>query len=208
MYFSCINCKIYIFRVTACTYGKQYITGYGIVFYREGDPSTEYELWDGAVERVHPDFRDRALLEKHDARCLFNHESAKVLGRVASSTLTLTKDSVGLRYETPYDENDSDHRDVKAKMDRGDIDGSSFAFRATKVQWEQRDDGTEVRWLLDGDIFDVGPVTYPAYGGATAGIRAVTDVAEVRSERDSWKNNQDAAKQRQLEVETFLMEIE
>lgn len=188
--------------------GKEYITGYGIVFYREGDPSTEYELWEGAVERVHPNFADRAMSEKQDIRGLFNHDANRVLGRTLSGTMTLTKDATGIRYDILYNDNDDDHRNTREKTSRGDVSGSSFAFNANKVQWEKREDGVEVRWLMDGDIYDVGPVTYPAYGGTTAVMRAVSDVSDIRSERDKWATMRDNASRRRQQVEAFLMETE
>lgn len=189
--------------------GKRYISGHGIVFYREGDKSTEFELWNDkegrAVERVATGFADRALMEKHDVRGLFNHDSNHLLGRVGSGTMTLTKDANGIRYDIPYDENDPDHKSVAAKMERGDLNGSSFAFTAS-ARWEREADGTEVRWLTDGDLFDMGPVTYPAYGGTTAGMRAGGDIADIRAERETWATRNKDRERMQREMQSFVLE--
>ena len=83
--------------------GKGTITGYAAVFYRDGDHSTEYVLWDDqfsrAVERVTPSAFSRALREKQDIRALFNHDPNQLLGRTTAGTATVTVDETGLRYE-------------------------------------------------------------------------------------------------------------
>jgi len=51
---------------------------------------------------------------------------------------------------------------------RGDISGCSFSFTIKKEEWtETKKGGTIVRrrQIQDVDLFDVGPVTYPAYEG-------------------------------------------
>jgi uncharacterized protein len=149
------------------------IKGVASVFYNSADPSTEYWLWSDMVERIMPSAFDRALKEKHDVRGLFNHDPTMILGRTAAGTLALSIVSEGLAYEIPYDEKDVDHQRVASKLDRGDVTGSSFAFVATRTTWveEKKESGEYlyIRQVEDLDLYDVGPVTYPAYTGTTAG---------------------------------------
>ena len=72
------------------------ISGYAAVFY-DGTPETEFELWDGAVERVFPE-AFKAVGES-DVMALFNHQPSLVLGRSGAKTLRLAVDKKGLRYE-------------------------------------------------------------------------------------------------------------
>ena len=162
------------------------ITGLAAVFFDPGNPEgTQYELWDNVVERIEPGAFDRAIAERQDVLGLFNHDTATLLGRVASGTVRLSADPKGLAYEIDVDDGDPDHVRVAAKLDRGDLTGSSFSFRATKVQWEITDD-LEIRRILEVDLFDVGPVSNPAYKATTAGIRqAGTDFAEIRAELEA-----------------------
>lgn len=164
------------------------IRGMSAVFYRADDPGTEYWLWDDMVERLMPGCFDRAISESHDARALFNHDSSQLLGRVSSGTCRLAVDDVGLSYEIDADPTDPDHQRVAAKIDRADVTGSSFGFIARSVRWTEQklDDGSwlMIREVLDVDLFDVGPVTWPAYDGTTAG-RSQSERAEPTGERHS-----------------------
>lgn len=163
------------------------IRGMSAVFYRADDPGSEYWLWDDMVERLLPGCFDRAISESHDARALFNHDSSLLLGRVSSGTCRLAVDDVGLSYEIDADPTDPDHQRVAAKIDRGDVTGSSFAFIARQVRWTEQklDDGSwlMIREILDVDLYDVGPVTWPAYAATTAGRDASERSGQAVAER-------------------------
>lgn len=167
------------------------IRGYAAVFYNPEDRGTEYWLWDDIVERIRPGAFSVAIEQKQDVRGLFNHSPDWVLGRLSAGTLRVSQDGVGLYYEIDENENDPQWRSVAAKIDRGDVDGSSFAFIPSSVTWETEErDGKkyDVRWVNAADLFDVGPVTFPAYSGASSG-RSVCNEERMRliSERDSYR---------------------
>lgn len=169
--------------------GKHVITGYGAVFYREGVPGTEYSLTlDGSVvERIDPNAFDRVLRERQDVRGLFNHDSNFVLGRTASQTMRLKVDSIGLRYEIDIDPESPFSAHVLSAVRRKDVSGSSFGFVPSRVRWEESIDGRDVRYLEDFYLLhDVGPVTYPAYTGATA---AIGGGAELDRKREADRVN-------------------
>jgi HK97 family phage prohead protease len=167
----------------AVTNDVKKISGYAAVFYDRSNPGTQYQLWANCFERIRPSAFDRAIAEAQDVRGLFNHDDDWVLGRVSSGTLRLSVDSTGLAYEIDESETDPQWASVCSMVDRGDVDGSSFSFMPTSVTWEQEEiDGVkiDVRWLNDLDLFDVGPVTFPAYSAATSFCSAVSD-SERRS---------------------------
>lgn len=113
-----------------------------------------------------------------DVRGLFNHEANLVLGRTKAGTMTLTEDSVGLRYSIKYNPNDPDHVKVAEKIKRGDVSQSSFAFRVKDDKWETRN-GKEHRTVVKFKrLIDVSPVTYPAYPDATVGMRSLGKINE------------------------------
>lgn len=171
--------------------GGKKIVGYGAVFYREGDAGTEYRLWSDMVERIKPQAFDRALSEGQDVRGLFNHESARILGRTASGTMRLSVDSVGLKYEIDLPDT-QEARDLATLIARGDITGSSFAFGANKTEWEDRSDGLSIRSLVDVDLYDVGPVTYPAYEATSTAVRSAKRDFLI-SEREQYRKMSAAA---------------
>ena len=147
------------------------LVGHAAVFHREGDPGTEFELMGpGVMERVAPGAFDRALSEGDDVRALFNHDANIVLGRAVAGTMTLDVTDIGLRYRIQFDGEDPDHVRIRRKVERGDITGSSFGFRVNKETWETRA-GVEYRWLEDVHLYDVGPVTFPAYKATDVAAR-------------------------------------
>lgn len=183
--------------VTKRADGKSTITGYAAVFYREGEAGTEYNLWDDLVERIAPGAFDRALKEKHDARGLYNHDPANLLGRVSSGTTRLTVDAKGLRYEIDLPDTRAG-QDVAALIERGDLSGSSFAFMPRKVTYSVGDQ-LDVRTIEDVDLFDVGPVTYPAYEGTSVGMRSGDKAS--RADYEAWKA-------RSREVQSVLLSLD
>lgn len=163
------------------------LSGYAAVYYNAADPKTEYRLWDDMVERIMPGAFDRALRERQDIRCLFNHDTDNLLGRSVSGTLRLSSDPKGLAYDCDLPET-SAGKDVGVMLARGDLDGSSFSFRPMKSTFrEEVRDGKPhyIREIEDADVYDVGPVTFPAYEASTAGVRA-ENRQSVTAERDAW----------------------
>jgi HK97 family phage prohead protease len=183
------------------------LEGYAAVFHAEGDPGTEYELWADpsmrAVERIARGAFRNAIQEGDDVRALLNHNSDALLGRTMSGTLRISEDEQGLAYSVDLPDTQLG-KDVSELVDRGDISGSSFGFIVEQESW--REDEIEggmrlaIRTIESVRLLDVGPVTYPAYGGtsvasarsALAGgcVRAVGDVSEARMSYKRWKAEQ------------------
>lgn len=186
--------------------GKRVIVGYASVFHRSEDAGTEYELWPGAKERIGRAAFDRALKEKHDARGLFNHDPSLILGRVGAGTVRLSVDSLGLRYEIDPPDTQAG-RDMLVSLARGDVTGSSFAFIVRKELWILGRDTAEgdVRMILDVDLLDVSPVTYPAYEAASSGLRCAATGDEARASYEAAK----AGHQAELaEVERLGLDVD
>jgi HK97 family phage prohead protease len=167
--------------------GKPKIVGYASVFYDPADPGTEYRLWSDVVERISPTAFDRAVRED-DVRGLFNHDANQILGRNGAGTLRLSVDKVGLRYEIDPPDTAQAAAVVEA-IRRGDVTGSSFGFmpETTAFREEVRDGKTVT--IVEREsvrLFDVSPVTFPAYAAATTGLRAA-DLGDTRAEVESWR---------------------
>lgn len=112
-------------------------------------------------EIIRPGAFDGVL--ENDVRALFNHDSNKVLGRTKSGTLTLEVDEKGLRYViNPPDTTIA--KDLMKSIERGDINQSSFGFIVEKDEWEEQENGEDLRIIHKVKrLFDVSPVTFPAY---------------------------------------------
>jgi uncharacterized protein len=128
----------------------------------------------GFVETIRSGAFGRAVREGQDGRALINHDAGLILGRTASGTLKLAEDSTGLHYEV--DAPDTSYaRDLAESMKRGDVTQSSFAFRTREDDWA-KEGRTVLRTLIDLDLLDVSPVTYPAYEDTESGVTAARAV--------------------------------
>jgi hypothetical protein len=138
--------------------GSETITGYAIVFNRDSQDL------GGFIERIEPEAMSGA--DVSDVVALFNHDPNIVLGRIPE-TLSLTVDAHGVRYDIKPP-NTSAASDVKESIRRRDVRGSSFAFTVKQGgdRWQKPKVKGEpyTRTITQFDrIFDVSPVTYPAY---------------------------------------------
>jgi HK97 family phage prohead protease len=142
----------------------------------------------GFTEKIAPGAFKESLSRGDDVRALLNHDANYVLGRTKSGTLELSEDKKGLRIvNAPPDTQWA--RDLQVSIDRGDIDQMSFGFVTRKDQWEEDKETKKVsRTLLEVDLVDVSPVTFPAYPDTTVAIRSM----------DEWKTT--------LEQETIQTE--
>lgn len=135
-------------------------------------------------ERVLPGaFKDS--IEKDDIRALFNHNPDYVLGRNKSGTLELKEDEKGLKVIIhPPDTQWA--RDLLVSIDRGDITQMSFGFIVESDRWGL-EDGMDVRELHKVKLFDVSPVTYPAYPQTDVGVRSMDEVFKKHKEEERQK---------------------
>ena len=116
---------------------------------------------DSYREQIAPGAFKKTLADGADVRSLMNHDANLVLGRTKAGTLELREDETGLWYDNLLDPAISYVADAIRLVERGDISGSSFAFRGVKYEWDE--DKAELIWL-ECALRDVSPVvTYPAY---------------------------------------------
>lgn len=132
----------------------------------------------GFREVITPGAFKRAITENQDVRALWNHDANHVLGRTTAGTLRLSEDDKGLAIEIDLP-NTSAANDLRESIGRGDVDQMSFAFITRSDEWtDQVLDGkrTIVRELRDVDLFDVSPVTYPAYEATDIALRGLEQI--------------------------------
>jgi HK97 family phage prohead protease len=92
-------------------------------------------IWDEFREQFAPGAFKDSLASGSDVRALYEHNYTQLLGRTKSGTLVLSEDDTGLRFElTPP--NTQLGNDVLELVERGDISGMSFGFRALKEAWD------------------------------------------------------------------------
>jgi HK97 family phage prohead protease len=140
-------------------------------------------LWEGNfLESIAPGaFRKTFSENRQNMRVLFQHGrdpmvGDKPLGPIAS----LEEDEQGARYEVPLLDT-SYNRDLLPALREG-LYGASFRFRVTKEEMDKspkesdyNPKGIPQRVIREAEVMEFGPVTFPAYAGATAGVRSLTD---------------------------------
>lgn len=152
-------------RVSRKDDGSLSITGYAAKFMRLS------EDLGGFREQIHPDFFTDAL-KRCDVRCLRNHDPDRLLGRSGNSTCRLSVDSDGLLFDNDLP-NTTDGRDTYELVRSGTMAGCSFSFTTDADSWD--DSGAmSIRTLMKcRDLYDVGPVTYPAYLDTSVAARSL-----------------------------------
>jgi hypothetical protein len=135
-------------------------------------------------EKIAPGAFTRALAEKQDVRCLFNHDPNHVLGRTKNSTLDLGQDNTGLKFSCDMADT-SMGRDVHTLVKRGDVDQCSFGFVVRDEEVAYSDDGSVLRTIKDADLFDVSIVTYPAYEQTSVEARSREEVLKAYPKRSA-----------------------
>lgn len=159
-------------RIERRAEGRAVLAGHAAVF-----NSSSSDL-GGFREIVAPGAFAQTITED-DIRALFNHDPNYVLGRNRSGTLRLNEDSRGLAFEIDLPDTQT-ARDLATSIERGDISGNSFGFQTVEDRWE-RTENVDVRTLIKVRLYDVSPVTYPAYPQTDVALRSL----------EAWRTTQE-----------------
>jgi uncharacterized protein len=169
------------------------VSGYAAIY-----RSTSNELW-GFEEIIEAGAFDNADLS--DVRALFNHDPNQILARTSSGTMKLESDETGLRYEFEMPDTTLG-RDLLVMMKRGDISQSSLAFTIKEDEWEEREGALPLRHIRQIDrVYDVSPVTYPAYEKTSVTARSFQVFQDEKAQAAA---NDDI----ELETEIFILNNE
>ncbi len=153
------------FEVRSAPDGHKVIEGYAAKFNRYS------ENLGGFVEAIRPGAFARSLSSPD---IFGRYEHVLVLGRTGAGTLRVHEDETGLYYEIDVNMADTEAVSAAAKIERGDVNKSSFAFNVTRDgdAWGETDDGFPLREIVSvSRLYDVSPVSIPAYRDTDSGIR-------------------------------------
>lgn len=147
--------------------GKRSVRGHAAVFNQLS------EDLGGFREQIAPGAFAEAI-GSDDVRFLLNHEGLS-LARTVAKTLRLSEDARGLAFEADVNPDDPDWQRLMPKLVRGDISQMSFGFsvRPAGQDWAKDDEGRTIRTLKRLRLFDVSPVTYPAYPQTDIAVRSL-----------------------------------
>jgi HK97 family phage major capsid protein/HK97 family phage prohead protease len=134
------------------------------------------------MERIAPKSFAKTFDENRDViKVTFNHGHDPSMGdKVLGPIEMLSEDRTGAAYAVPLLDT-SYNRDLLPGLEAG-LYGSSFRFRVLREDVDNdpgasdhNPDNLPERTIREAEVFEFGPVTFPAYGGATAGVRSMTD---------------------------------
>lgn len=147
--------------------GMKQFTGHAAVFDQWADIGGSFR------EQIAPGAFKRTINNKTDVPFLYNHNPDTVMARTSNGRLRLSEDEKGLRVEADLNPEDRDAAALITKMQDGNIRKMSFAFSVPKNGdlWNREADPAE-RIIREAKLYDVSPVTSPAYEGTDAAIRA------------------------------------
>jgi uncharacterized protein len=138
----------------------RWLSGYSIVF-----GATSLDL-GGFREIILPEAVSRTVMGGTNLVALWNHNSDIPLGRISAGTLTVRADRTGLFARILPPESASDKVE---SVQRRDVTGQSFAFRAIEDDW-QMENNTPIRYVMDMHVSEISVVTFPAYPATTARV--------------------------------------
>lgn len=148
------------------------IVGYAAVF----NSRTDLGFF---TESIAPGAFTASLERQDDVAALIDHNPTLIIGRTPD-TLELSEDDHGLRYVIqPTDTQRA--KDLVKDIEAGNIRHSSFGFYIEREELDRSGDKPHFT-ILEARLFDVSPVTFPAYKDTEVSIeRSLT--AESLEER-------------------------
>jgi len=134
-------------------------------------------------------------IKRDDIRSLRDHTPTYILGRTKAGTLELKEDERGVYYEVVVPET-SYADDLLISIERGDVTGCSIMFQvdgekgerwflegkevdaidAFMAMWDEKKHKIE-RHVNKARLYDIGPVTFPAYPQTDVKARSLAAVA-------------------------------
>lgn len=153
-----------IVELRAAPEGDRSIEGYAAVF------NADSVDLGGFVERIAPGAFQRSIDSADLIHAFWNHDSGIPLGSTRSGKLALSEDSNGLHFKL----NAARLTDAQyGAIQDGDM-RMSFGFSVPKGGdvWEERS-GVVLRTLQDVNLFEVSPVSMPAYPDTSVAVRSL-----------------------------------
>lgn len=141
-------------------------------------------VWEGNfLERIAPGSFSKTIAEnRSDVKVLFQHGSDPQIGDKPLGAISeLREDDKGPYYEVPLLDASYVTDDILPGL-RAGLYGASFRFKVMREEFADKPkrsdfnpEGIPERTIKEVRLFEFGPVTFPAYASASAGVRSLTD---------------------------------
>ena len=144
------------------------LEGYAAVF----DTPTRIDSWEGTFDEVIAPGAFKRSINARTPVMQFDHGHDIATGSVPIGSIAeLKEDKRGLFVRARLHDN-ARVEPIRQAIASGAIDGMSFRFRVTREEWDETPD-TPVRTIREVELFELGPVVFPAYEATTVGVRSL-----------------------------------
>ena len=144
------------------------LEGYAAVF----DSPTRIDSWEGRFDEQITRGAFAKTLSERKPVMQFDHGHDAATGSVPIAAIEqISEDKRGLFVSARMFENDR-VAPIRDAIAGGAIDGMSFRFRVTREEWDETDD-VPLRTIKELDLFELGPVVFPAYAATSVGVRSL-----------------------------------
>lgn len=144
------------------------LEGYAAVF----DTPTEINSWEGNFEERIAHGAFAKTLSERKPVVQFDHGKDIATGSVPIAAIDqIREDKRGLFVRARLFDNPR-VEPIRQAIAGGAIDGMSFRFRVTREEWDESG-SLPVRTIREVDLFELGPVVFPAYEATSVGVRSL-----------------------------------
>jgi HK97 family phage prohead protease len=146
------------------------LEGYGAVF---GNP-VRIDSWEGLFDEVISRGAFAKTISERKPVLQFDHGRDAATGSVPIGAVeVLREDRHGLFVRAKMHDN-ARVEPIRQAIASGAIDGMSFRFRVIREEWDDSEDrDVPLRTINEVELFELGPVVFPAYEATTVGVRSL-----------------------------------
>ena len=162
-------CRAVAFDMRADTAGDGFtLEGYGAVF----GETTRIDSWEGKFdEKIERGAFAKTISERKPV-LQFDHGRDAATGSVPIGAVEeLREDKHGLFVRARMHDN-ARVEPIRQAIASGAIDGMSFRFRVLREEWDESGE-IPVRTINEVELFELGPVVFPAYQSTSVGVRSL-----------------------------------
>lgn len=144
------------------------LEGYGAVF----NQATRIDSHEGRFDEVIDRGAFTKTLSERTPVLQFDHGRDPATGSVPIGSIEdIRSDDHGLFVRARMHDN-ARVEPIRQAIASGAIDGMSFRFQVMRDDWDEAGE-TPMRTLREVSLLEVGPVVFPAYAGASVGVRSI-----------------------------------
>lgn len=146
---------------------QDFVSGTGVVY------NSITEIYPGVFEIIESGAFSESLAKFRTIKSFINHNPTKILATTRSDPALEILDGIDfLEFSAPIPPT-SYGKDLKINLERGNIRGASFSFTIDEDgdTYKRQSDGSLLRTITKAEIYEVGPVTNPAYEQTEVNLR-------------------------------------